>query len=112
MRTGVATPVDVVLLRDKLVAAEYRLVIVYPVRIEKVVVRRSNSQVELVYHIVVLGIGKAETGKSLFGSEFRHQIHAHPFIGDSALPAIVATHQCHFGRFEVAVSGFRIQGHL
>lgn len=31
LRTGVATPVDVVLLRDKLVAAEYRLVIVYPV---------------------------------------------------------------------------------
>ena len=106
---GITAPIDIFFLGDKLVATEHGFIIVYPIHIKEIIVRRSDTSIELVNHVVVFVIRETKTAQSLLGCKFRQQVHAHACIGNGTLPSIVAAHQSHFGRFQIAVGRFSVQ---
>ena len=61
----ITTPIDGILCSNQLITAKDSCIIVLPICIEQVVIRRSNTNIKLVNHIVILGIRKTQTCKSL-----------------------------------------------
>ena len=102
----ITTPIDGILSSNQLITAKDSCIIVLPVCIKQVVIRRSDANIKLVYHIVILGIRESQTCKSLIRSKLSHQIHADTRICIGALPSIITAHEINLCCLSITVSSF------